>query len=197
MEEKNKNSTYDIKSLFILFFIYSFIGWIIEVLLEYIFNGIWANRGFLHAPILPIFGMGGLLVTLAVPKFEKEGSNSNIFLDLAKSFILTFSLEYILSYLQELIFHTRWWDYSNEFLNINGRVCLKYSLLFAVSGYIIAKFISPKLNLLIHKINKEFLNIILIFLVILLITDIGISFVYPNMGLGVTISIPKSIILKN
>lgn len=57
--------------------------------------------------------------------------------------IITSALEYIISWVMEILFKTRWWDYSERFMNINGRVCLLNSTLFGIMSIVVVYIIHP------------------------------------------------------
>ena len=134
----------------ILFFIYAFAGWLIEVVWCYMIDGTLANRGFLHIPILPIYGFGGIIVTKIIEK-----SKFNIWINIGVFTIIAIVLEYSTSFVLESIFHRRWWDYTGQLLNINGRICLLNSCLFVLFGYLLAKYISPRLYNKVQRIWKN------------------------------------------
>ena len=176
---KNKENNYSLSNLVILFFIYGFIGWIIESTFFGITNGKFINRGFLHLPILPIYGFGGVAVTFIFSKNQKM-----VFI---KSSLIVSVLEYLTSFVLEKVFNLRWWDYKNNPLNINGRICLLNCLLFGLGGYVIAKFISPYLNIKLNQSNKKVINIINVIFSIITLTDFIYTIFHPNIGIGVTI----------
>ena len=105
---------------FIYFFVFSVVGYICEVTYVYICNKKLVNRGFLHGPYIPIYGNGAIFITLAL------GQCKNVILVFLGSMLICSILEYVTSYVMEVIFHNRWWDYSKQKFNINGRVCLNY-----------------------------------------------------------------------
>ena len=96
------------------------------------------NRGFLHGPLCPIYGFGGLSILLLPQKLY-----STWFLLFCASMLFGTVVEYISSWILEKLFHTRWWDYSRYKFNIHGRVCLLNSLLFGALGVVIIHFVQP------------------------------------------------------
>lgn len=102
----------------ILFFIYSLIGWLMEVLLTLYNEHKFVNRGFLLGPCCPIYGFGCIILYLLL----KPYTNNVIVLFILTLFTCSV-IEYITSYFMEKIFHLRWWDYSNLKYNLNGRIC--------------------------------------------------------------------------
>lgn len=139
----------------LLFMIFSFAGWCAEVLYVGIFfEHKFVNRGFLHGPVCPIYGFGGLVILL-LPKILYP---TWIPLFLA-SMVLCTAVEYFISWLLEKMFHTLWWDYSHYKVNINGRVCLVNSLLFGLMGVAAVHFVIPYLMLLINKLSTTVIQI--------------------------------------
>lgn len=133
------NSELDLSRTFLVFIACSFIGWCSEVLYVGIFSEHkFVNRGFLHGPICPIYGFGGIVVLFGLAPWK----DTWIPLFFA-SMILTSTLEYTTSWLLETLFHTKWWDYSNRFCNINGRVCLLNSILFGIMGILGQHYLRP------------------------------------------------------
>lgn len=123
--------------LILYFTIYSFLGWCSEVLFAYYKQKKFVNRGFLHGPFCPVYGFGVLLVVLLI------GNVNNILLLFILSIIITSVLEYLTGYALETLFHCKWWDYSTRFLNLKGRICLKFSIFWGVVCTIIIKIIHP------------------------------------------------------
>jgi uncharacterized membrane protein len=134
-----------ISRYFIYFIIYGFFGWIYETLFCTIKAAKWDNRGFLFGPILPIYGVGGAILTVLSDMLSGglavyDYTWWQVFL---VSFFGSIVLEYVTSWALEKMFHAYWWDYSNMPLNINGRVCLPYSLCFGAAGLLIVYIIAP------------------------------------------------------
>lgn len=158
-----------IQNLLIYYFICSILGWIMEVLYAYSVFGTFVDRGFLYGPMCPIYGWGAVAMVLITERIRKKKVNTlGIFLIVTAIFT---TLEYLTSLVLELIFNLRWWDYSNYFLNINGRVCLIFSIFFGFMGIVFVKKIYPRIQRLIKNIRKKIsvkmLWIILISLVVL------------------------------
>lgn len=129
--------------LILLFFAYSLLGWCIEVTLKYFEFHRFINRGFFAGPVLPIYGSGAALITLAVgglSRFE-SGYGTNF----ALSFVICGTLEYLTSFFMEKRFHARWWDYSRKPMNLHGRVWIGNLLLFGLGGVAIVHIFNPLL----------------------------------------------------
>ena len=129
--------------LILLFFVYSLLGWCIEVTLKYFEFHRFINRGFFTGPILPIYGSGAALITLVVDKLSPfESAYGTTF---ALSFVICGTLEYLTSYCMEKRFHARWWDYSQKPMNLHGRVWIGNLVLFGLGGVAIIHIINPLL----------------------------------------------------
>ncbi len=142
----------DISSYFLLFIIYSNLGWLMEVTLKSIELKRFINRGFLIGPICPIYGYGCLLIIILLKNFT-----SNIVLLFFSSVIICSILEYLTSYIMEKLFKARWWDYSRRKYNINGRICLNTMIPFGLLGclmmYVVNPFLESKLLLIDPKVR--------------------------------------------
>lgn len=131
------------------FFIYSFLGWLIETIYAMFVHGYFVKRGFLFGPVCPIYGFGAVLLLMATRKLYKK--------PLLKFLIATIAFtlfEYMVSFILEMLFGLRWWDYSNDFLNIQGRVSLLYSIFWGVIGLILLEKLHPYIQDKIQKITK-------------------------------------------
>ena len=138
-------------------------------------NGRWAKkrlmpRGFLLGPYLPIFGLGALLITFVLTPYDKD-----ILILFIVSCFLGSTLEYITSYIMEKVFKTRWWDYSHDKFNLNGRVCLRATISFGILGILLIKVLNPLLLKLLNFIPGIILTVLTIILGVIFITDLIIS----------------------
>lgn len=136
--------------IFYMFLIYGVIGWIYETCLVSIQKKTFINRGFLTGPVIPIYGFGALLLILSF--WDKR---DNLVLVFIGSMLLATALEYFTSLVMELIFHTRWWDYSRFKFNLNGRVCLAVSLLWGVLAIFMLRILHPAVNHLILRLPRK------------------------------------------
>lgn len=182
VETANYLRHYSIVSIILIFFIVSNIGWLWEVTLHLIKEGSFVNRGILHGPWLPIYGYGGILILILLNKFRNKPLQQFIM-----AIILCGIVEYFTGYYLELTHGgQRWWDYSNYFLNLHGRICAEGLLVFGLGGMAMVYFIAPALDNIIQNINIKILVSISILLVLLFITDSIYSQNNPNKGKGIT-----------
>lgn len=164
----------DLKTYFLLFIIYSFIGWLIEVLYSLKSDG-FVNRGFLLGPYCPIYGFGCLAILILLKDYADHPVTLFI-----NAIVICSVLEYSTSFLLEKIFKVRWWDYSNRKYNLNGRICLETMIPFGLAAlfvwYVLNHFILFGLNM----IPDTVLLVISIVLAVIFFVDIIISFNIVN-----------------
>lgn len=156
--------------VFSLFIFYSFLGWIIEMFMENIINKKFVNRGFLIGPYCPIYGISSLLMVFFLNQYKND-----IGVLFCVSLVICTLVEYITSFLLEKLFRARWWDYTNEPFNINGRVCLINSIAFGILGILLIDIINPFMSNLFLSFESNIFNIIMILVLILFVIDILIS----------------------
>lgn len=125
--------------------IYSLIGWVLEVSFAACVHGKFVNRGFLSGPVCPIYGFGVAIVYLML----KPLAHTWIWLFLGSA-ILTSLLEYITGYVLEKMFGQRWWDYSDMKFNLNGYICLEFSIVWGVVCVFAVKVLFPLTDMLIN-----------------------------------------------
>ncbi len=135
---------------YLYWLIYAFLGWIIETCYVSIPTGHFVHRGFLYGPIIPIYGFGALSILLVLLPYS-ESPWFIFFLGI----LLTSFLEYLTSYVMEKLFDMRWWDYSERKYNINGRICLRNSILFGLLSVALVEFIHPNVQNIIQTYNHH------------------------------------------
>ena len=160
-------------NLILLFFIYAFLGWCIEVTLKYFQFHRFINRGFLTGPWLPIYGSGAALITVVIKGLAPlEFSVGTTFI---VSFLLCGFLEYMTSYVLEKRFHARWWDYSSKPMNLHGRVWIGNLVLFGLGGVVIVDLINPLLLRLSEHMSFPLREIMALFLSVVFVADYVMS----------------------
>lgn len=134
-----------ITTLMIPFAFYAFLGWIMETLYATKKQHEFVNRGFLTGPFCPIYGLGGLLVEHTFAALEKISTStlSTTLSGILFSIVLVTVLEYATGAVLEIIFHKKWWDYSNESFNLRGYICLKFSVLWGLVAYAFMQAVQP------------------------------------------------------
>ena len=157
---------------FLLFMIYSFIGWCGETVYCSIGQGrLCEKRGFLNGFLCPIYGHGALLVLFAL-----HGGCESPVLTFLFGMILTSAVEYATSYVMERLFHMRWWDYSHYRFQINGRVCLLNSTLFGLACVFLCHVAHPKVMDFVNRlIDRGSAIPLAVFILIIYVADIIVS----------------------
>lgn len=154
---------------FLYFIIYSFLGWICEVIYCSIPAKRFINRGFLKGPICPVYGFGAVFVIYIMTSLNIK---SPILIFIFGGIIASI-IEFIADLMLEYVFHTRLWDYSNRKFNIKGRVCLLNSTLFSILSLVLMSFIHPIIMSYINMLSNRAIIITVTICMLLLITDIS------------------------
>lgn len=160
-------ATIHISYIFMLFLAYSFIGWLWETSYCSIRQGRFINRGFLRGPLCPVYGVGGMLIMYLLQPW----AHTWIPLFFA-SMVIVSVVEYVTSWILEVLFHTRWWDYSNEKFNLHGRIFLGGAICFGVMGTLCAHFVHPWLESKIFSIPLQTARLVAWILFAILLVDL-------------------------
>ena len=172
---------YTVWSLIFMFFLFAFIGWLWEVSLYYIQMGEFVNRGTLLGPWLPIYGFGGVIALVFCARFRNKPA-----LTLLVSVILCGCIEYFSSWMLEAKYGLKWWDYSGNFLNLNGRICAEGLIAFGIGCMLAVYIVGPALDRLVSKAKVYVVAPIAVALLILIGIDYANSVGHPNTGKGIT-----------
>lgn len=165
--------------LIILFFIFSIVGWMIEVTLKFIQYHRFINRGFLIGPYCPIYGSGVVAITVCVGSLVgSAGSVGDTFL---AGFVICGALEYFTSWYMEKLFHARWWDYSQKPMNLNGRVWIGNLILFGIASVAVVRIIDPVYFRLIEKLPPLWLHVITACIILVMLSDYVASHLLMNI----------------
>ena len=172
---------YSLPSLAALFFIFAMFGWVWELFFYYVQQGKIINRGVLHGPWLPIYGVGGLIVLIFLFVLRRRPV-----LHLIATVVLCGVVEYFGGWALEMIFDKKWWDYSGYFFNIDGRVCAEGLFVFGAAGMAFIYVLAPLLDNMIRKAQQKILIPVEAVLLVFFIIDVIYSAFVPNTGDGIT-----------
>lgn len=138
--------------LLLLCFIGSFLGVVIELGWCLLRNGYLESRaGLVYGPFNLLYGVGAVVLTLALYRFRNRGK----WLSFIGGALVGSVVEYVCSWAQEAAFGSRSWDYSAMPFNINGRICLMYSLFWGILGVFWVKSIYPRMAKWILRIPNR------------------------------------------
>ena len=156
------------------FFLFAFIGWLMETLYAIYNLGHFTKRGFLYGPICPIYGYGALILLIFLRKYKKN----SIQLFVIAAIIFTV-FEYLVSFGLDALFAMHWWDYTQDFMNLNGRVSIFYTFAWGFIAIFFLNHIHPffkkKINLLLSKIPYTVQSISLKMIFVIFIVDTILS----------------------
>ena len=140
------------------FLIYSFAGWCVEVIYHAVKTGKVINRGFLCGPLCPVYGFGVLMVfsvtKWALPTltgmpestFSTERSLAGLLIVFLAGVILATAVELFAGWILDMAFHMRWWDYTNEPMNLHGYICVRFSIIWGLAIVFVVRIIQPMIE---------------------------------------------------
>lgn len=137
-----------------MFFAFSAVGWTVESTYRSLGERRIINSGFLHGPMCPIYGTGALVFHLCLVPLSQP-VEKRVWLVILLGMVLADTVEYITSFLMEKLFHARWWDYSGNFLNLNGRICFKHTLYWGLASFIYVYLVAPVYDFILGFIPQE------------------------------------------
>lgn len=148
------------------FFLYSFLGWAMESLYISVLQRKVINTGFLHGPFCPIYGFGAVVLYVLLSPLK-----GNVLAIFCTGFFVLSLWEYFVGFLLEKLFKTKYWDYSKNRLNINGRVCLLNSIYWGLLSIFFIEIWNPIVEIQIQKIPQYILLYIDTVLIIYIMAD--------------------------
>lgn len=168
----NINNVINIYKLIWIFTIGSILGYCVEMLWCYIRNGHFESRkGLIYGPISPVYGIGGIVLTLLLYRFINYNGIIIFFI----SAIIGGVFEYLCSWVQEKAFGSVSWDYDSKNLSINGRTSVEYSVFWGILGVFFLRDIYPLFDKFMGYFSDGTIKILTIIFLVFLIPDIIIS----------------------
>lgn len=149
-----------------LFFIYSFLGWTLEVIHAVYGKRKLVNQGFLNGIVCPVYGFSMVFLSIFMDSLRNEW-----FYLFLGCMLISSVIELVTGVVLEKIFQIRMWDYSNMKFQVGGYVCLKYAVVWGILGTLLIKLVNPLLLGIFPKIPYLLGNILLIIFAVLLLLD--------------------------
>lgn len=168
------------------FLLYSFLGWVLEVVYHMVKMHRFVNRGYNNGPVCPIYGLGIAFIHTVLSYCDH-----NFWLLIAVAFVLPTVLEFLTGFFMNALFHTKWWDYSDMKFNLGGYICLRFSLIWGVLGVLIALFLFPASEALYGVIPEMAMTVAEIVLMSLFFVDFIIS-TMAAVGIGSELKVIKN-----
>lgn len=181
LKTKPDSTREHISLLIFYFFIASVCGFLWEVLLFFIKEGHFRNRGFLYGPWLPVYGTGAVLMYLLFSKLKHQPIKAFLY-----SLSAGTSLELIIGWMLNYFWGLRYWDYSGSFLNFRGYICLVSALGIGIAGALWICLVSDFLKKFWFHIPIKIRHVIYNILLLLFIWDCAAALIFPNTGRGIT-----------
>lgn len=180
-DNSKKQQTSHISLLVLYFFVASAGGFLWEVLLFFVKEGRFCNRGFLYGPWLPVYGTGAVLMSLFLSSLRRQPAKVFLY-----SLLTGTSLELIIGIVLDHFWGLRYWDYSNAPLNFQGYICLASALGIGLGGTLWVCLFAPLLKKFWLRLRPKTRKGILLVLLCLFAADCAVALLFPNTGRGIT-----------
>ena len=177
LQEYKQKKLSKIQNLIIYFFIFAFLGWVLETFYSLFVLGHFTKRGFLYGPLCPIYGFSAIIMLTILIKYKNNSLKLFLY-----SIIIFSGFEYIAGFLLDAAFSIRLWDYTEDFFNLNGRISIFYSFAWGIIAILfinhIFPFIEKKVNFVLDKLPFVIQNIVFYILIILNLIDSFLSCIH-------------------
>ena len=164
--------------------IFSIFGLVIETIFCYLTTGVLESRkGLIWGPFCPVYGVGATILIILLDRYNKKPVQLFIV-----GSIMGNVIEYALSYILEAMYGARFWDYSYLNWNLNGRICIAYSIFWGILAVILIKMIKPIIDKIINKIpnNRSIKIVITIFILIDSVATVWAVKTYQNRVISIS-----------
>lgn len=162
--------TYSIVQWMAFFYIYCFVGWVIESTVVSFKEKHFVNRGFLRIPMLPIYGFGAIAILFAT--LPVESNPTLVFICGALSCSI---LEYFTGVIMEAIFKVKYWDYSDMEFNLNGKVCAATSLFWGFLSLLLTYQLHFVIEKLVLFVSTNALIVLVLIITLIFLADVVYS----------------------
>ena len=163
-------NNFSVYELLWLFFIYSFLGWLFETVYAALRQKHFVNRGLVSGPLCIVYGVGTVLMTVGLQ--ELTGVWLFIF-----ATVYAAAIELAAGKIVERVYHERWWNYSNIKWNLDGYICVPFSLIKGALGFVVVRYANGLLIGLVNRLPQLLIHIVLIVLIAVLCVDVLASYI--------------------
>jgi len=150
------DDAYSFNQLLAFFFLFSILGWLLETLYRSVSQGRLLNPGFLKGPVVPLYGNAGVFIMITIVFTQNE----TILTRLLIYFTAITIMEFVTGEVMLRLFKRRYWDYTDNALNVRGHVCLPFSITWAILSLIFEKTLYPLSMMLAGLIDGQQLMLI-------------------------------------
>lgn len=156
--------------IFAYFFLYSFLGWVVEVAFHAVTQGKFVNRGFLNGPVCPIYGVGMTAILLLLGEWITK-----YWLVFLIGVAFPTLIELFTGWALEKFFHDKWWDYSSRKFNFKGYICLEFSILWGIAVLLAVAVVHPAVRWFAFLFNELVGTVLVCACCAALIADITVT----------------------
>lgn len=181
LKDREKTRREYIYLLTFYFFTASLSGFVWEILIFFVKEGHFRNRGFLYGPWLPVYGTGAVLMYLLLSKQKRHPIKVFLY-----SVLLGTFLELMIGWMLEHFWDLRYWDYTGYLLNFRGYICLASALGIGIAGVLWICVFSGLLETLWFSVPEKIRKSVLFIILLLFILDCIAALIFPNTGRGIT-----------
>lgn len=167
----------------LLFYFYaaSLCGFLWEVLIFFVKEGHFRNRGFLYGPWLPVYGSGAVLIYLLLSELKRHPIKAFLY-----SLLIGTSLELLIGWILDFFWELRYWDYTGSLFCFRGYICLASALGIGFGGSLWICLLSSPLQKFWFSIPEKIRRFGIITVLLLFLLDCTVSLIFPNTGRGIT-----------
>ena len=162
---------YSLGQWLLFFFLYCFLGWVWESCYVSAKRRQWVNRGFLHGPMLPIYGTGAVIILLATIPVR-----DSLWLVFLLGMLAATALEYVTGAAMEALFKVRYWDYSHKKFNFQGQICLESSLAWGFLTILMTRMIHKPIEAFALWLPSSVLTGVTMVVTVIFAADFALSF---------------------
>ena len=172
---------YSWANLVLIFFCFSFIGWVYESVMSLAYVGKLVNRGVMYGPWLPIYGSGGVAALLFLKRLRRHPVWTFF-----AAMVTCGIIEFLAAVIIQAVTGLQYWSYQGYFFNIEGRVCLEGMLVFGLGCTAAIYLLAPILDTWFSRVRLNLRYWIIAALLTGFVIDLVMTAIFPRTGFGLT-----------